>query len=344
MTRLYQVNRAGSILVKLDSFTSDDPIMLWRCGDTPAAQTFKADPDYKGMIGMLSNLRARVRIASINQVAFPDYSITDSDTETLLKTLEVQWNAERKQLEVLLSKDNGVSWHNVGSVSLLRTGYPYTTVRLMDYLTDDTAYEVPDGLAIGVSLSDVGTGLLGAGDDVEIYGSFVEEFTLVEPVSSVGSITTPDLTSIEVTLTSLQNAVINLATTTAAIQADLEDDPELADLQAIQTAINNLQLTQGDSVPVATTATTTTLTITDQTDIQILAAATLPETRVSVVVHNNSSSVKCAIQFGSATGAAFAPAFILDAHSGFEEQIWKGAIKAKALSGSCELSITELSV
>ncbi|NEO87736.1 MAG: hypothetical protein F6J87_26280 [Spirulina sp. SIO3F2] len=301
----------------------------------------KADPNYKGMTGLLSNIRCKVTIQSIPATAFPDIKLTDTDIESLIKTLDVQWGGDRKQLEVLLSLD-GSNWQSVGAVSLINSGgYPYYTIRLMDHITDDTAYEMGEGAAVGVQLRDVGTGLLGEGDHLVIHGNYVEEFTLLEPQSSIGNITTPDLTTVETAITSLSNQIANLQTTVDVVQTDLADDPELSDINALSTKIDAIQLSEGGGVIPSTSKAVVITDVTAAEDKQLLWAAADINDRVKVVIHNDSPDHKVLIQFGDESGAAFTPAFPLDEHSGVIEESWKGAIRAKCATGTATVTVTE---
>lgn len=341
MPGLIAISRSGNMLKKLDSNTPDTPILLYKVGDNPTAAAMKADANYKGMTGLLSNLRCKVTIQSISAISFPDIKLADTDIEALTKTLDAQWKGERKQLEVLLSLD-GTNWESVGAISLINSGgYPYYTIRIMDHITDDTAYEMGEGAAVAVQLRNVGTGLLGAGDTLVIHGNYVEEFTLLEPQSSIGNITTPDLTTVESAIASLTNQVANLQATVDAVQTDLADDPELSDLTAISAKIEAIQLSEGGGVIPSTNRTVAIVTVDTQSDVQLKAAATAISDRVKVMIHNDSPDNKVLIQFGDLAGDDFVATFPLDAHSGVVEESWKGAIRAKAASGTAQITVTE---
>ncbi|MBE9208831.1 hypothetical protein IQ244_20250 [Nostoc sp. LEGE 06077] len=126
----------------------------------------------------IKNLKAYAKISSLAPAQLPDISIEDSQIQATYKTLDAEWNSERKQLNLLISAGNN-QWFPVGSISLLNpSGYPYRIHNLMDLYTDNLAVELGLSGRVGVQLQNVGTGLLVASDEITIHGSYVKEIVI----------------------------------------------------------------------------------------------------------------------------------------------------------------------
>jgi hypothetical protein len=122
----------------------------------------------------VKSLRAYARITSLPEITLPNFELTDSETDKLYKSLDVEWASPRKQLDLLISQ--GSTWEVIGSVSLLNpSGYPYRSYNLQDLFTDNLAVELGENGKIGVQLKDAGTGLLTGTDTLTIYGSYSQE-------------------------------------------------------------------------------------------------------------------------------------------------------------------------
>ncbi|MBD1836128.1 hypothetical protein H6F61_26450 [Cyanobacteria bacterium FACHB-472] len=126
----------------------------------------------------LKNLKCYSEIRSIAEVGLPQYELTDTETDRLLKTLEREWKGARKQLNLHFGVDDS-PWMPIGSVSLLRVEkYPFTVHNLMDLMTDNLAAEIGIRTRLGVSISDVDYGTLDDRDTVVIHGSYSTEWVL----------------------------------------------------------------------------------------------------------------------------------------------------------------------
>ncbi|MCV3216026.1 hypothetical protein OGM63_21360 [Plectonema radiosum NIES-515] len=138
--------------------------------------------DYPGQIvsvnAFVKNLKAHAKISSLAPVKLPNFTLEDSETDKLYKTLDIEWGSARKQLNLYIS-DNQTDWYQVGAISLLNpSGYPYRIYNLMDLITDNLAIELGDNGRIGVQVQDVGYGALQAGDSITIHGSYVQEIAV----------------------------------------------------------------------------------------------------------------------------------------------------------------------
>lgn len=135
----------------------------------------------------IKNLKAYVVINSLPEATSPNINLEDSETEKLNKLLDVEWNSERKQVDLLFGTDG--NWMNIGESSLLNpAGYPYRIYNLLDLLTDNLAFELGNEYELAVKITDAGFGLLSSADKVNIYGSYIEELVIddsIQPISSV---------------------------------------------------------------------------------------------------------------------------------------------------------------
>lgn len=127
----------------------------------------------------IKNLRAIAIINSVAEAPMPDFGLTDSDTEKLLKISNIEWNSPRKQLDLHIRSTNFGIWRKVFSLSLLNPmGYPFRVYNLLDGLTDGLALELGQFGQIGISITDVGHGLLTTMDSVMVHGSFLQEINI----------------------------------------------------------------------------------------------------------------------------------------------------------------------
>lgn len=127
----------------------------------------------------VKNLRCMASIKSLMPVALPDFNLADSSTEKLKKTLNLEWNSPRKQLDLLIqNRESG--WLKVFAVSLLNPmGYPFRSYSLMEAYGGGLAVELGADGAIGVRAADVGFELITEIDDVVIFGSWVQEIVVL---------------------------------------------------------------------------------------------------------------------------------------------------------------------
>lgn len=128
----------------------------------------------------LKNLKCYSVIKSLPGGLMPNFELTDTETDRLAKTLQVEWNSPRKHLAVYFGLGDG-DWLPIGAASLLAPfGYPFRIHNLLDLFTDNLAAELGIGAKIGVNVVDVNYGLLSHNDVVVITGSYVEEHVTTE--------------------------------------------------------------------------------------------------------------------------------------------------------------------
>lgn len=340
MANIHQIQRSYPILATLDAATGAAPITLAHFG--AQSDPLQSDPNYVGMIGLLSNFRAIAYLSaeSFAEVALPELNLADGDTARMVKILDVQWGAPRLHAEILLSPD-GVTWTAIALIAFLNAGgYPFSLVDMLPYLTSDVAREFPAGLRLGIRLIDVGYGLIKGSDKIVLDGNWVEEYSLKDAASSIGTVITPDLTSIEQDILSLQNAIAAVATEVGLIKTDLADDPEMADIANLEAKLDQILLElpgTGGGAMRAESSTETSVNV-GVTSVQIIAAD-LSGLRISVLIVNQSSINAVYIRVG--TDAATAASFTFKIEPSAWVEIATGeAIQAIAL-GSGVIAVTE---
>jgi hypothetical protein len=136
--------------------------------------------------GFLKNLKGYSKINSLQEAKLPDIRLEDSEPERRMKALDIEWNSQRKQLDLLVSAD-GSDWIEIGSISLIKQqGYPYRMHSLLDFFTDGLADEFGTNGKAGCRITDVGYGFLTSNDVVTIHGSYLQEIiyqTEVKPIN-----------------------------------------------------------------------------------------------------------------------------------------------------------------
>lgn len=182
ITEIIQYNKVRTIARKLNSVTSNTIVTLYEnAGLDSVSQIAGITPI--SVNGFVKNLKVYAKISSLAEATLPNFSLEDSDTDKLYKALNVEWTSPRKQLNLYIS-DNRLSWEPIGSISLLNpAGYPYRIYNLLDLYTDSIALEIGMNGRIGVSLQDVGYGLLTQQDSVTIFGTYLEEIVAQKIIS-----------------------------------------------------------------------------------------------------------------------------------------------------------------
>lgn len=115
---------------------------------------------------------------SLEPAPFPEFLLTDTESQKLQKTLDIEWGASthKKRLDILIAESGG-AWQVVGAVSLLKSyGYPGRNYRLIDTLTDTLAFEVGTGMKLGVRVVNMGYGLLANIDILTLHMGWIEEY------------------------------------------------------------------------------------------------------------------------------------------------------------------------
>ena len=185
--KIAHFNKVKTIVKKLDVNSSSTIITLY---ENTGLDTITQQAGIKpiSVNGFIKNLKAYAKIGSLPEATLPNFAIDDSDTEKLYKTLNIEWKSARKQLNLYIS-NNHLTWEPIGSISLLNpAGYPYRIYNLLDLYTDNLALEVGYNGRVGVSVQDVGYGLLTNSDSVTIYGSYVEEVVALENIENIENI------------------------------------------------------------------------------------------------------------------------------------------------------------
>lgn len=204
------VNRAKTITVPLDASSGDQFVTVYQSSELTIGS--ELIPGYKVVSYnvFIKNLKAFSKIASLPEVALPDFEIDDSDTTKVYKTLDVEWKSARKQLNLFIGIEN--NWNQIGSTSILNpSGYPFRIYSLLDMFTDNLYFELGENGKIAVAMEDVGYGTLAGADSIVIHGSYVEEIFVeyAEPSTYITvPVTIPPIT-VNVTGGSISNQSSN---------------------------------------------------------------------------------------------------------------------------------------
>lgn len=137
----------------------------------------------------LRDLRCTSRVKGLKALTLPDFELTDSDTEKLAKTKFLQWEQERRHIDVFLG--NSFGWDNIATVSLINSGYPYSIEELMPYLTAGLAYPLDGQQSIGIQVVDAGFGGLAANERLTFYGAVICEIKAIIPEKDDSNISFP---------------------------------------------------------------------------------------------------------------------------------------------------------
>ncbi|HIK04598.1 MAG TPA: hypothetical protein IGS40_07785 [Trichormus sp. M33_DOE_039] len=137
------------------------------------------------------NFKVYSNIKSIPTASLPNYSLEDTETDRLIKSLDVEWNSPRIQLNLYIGTPN--NWSIVGSVSLLNaSGYPYRIYDLLEIYAAKEQASLGVNVSFGIAIEDVGHGLLSSFDKVSILVDYLREISYF--VSPQINITTPEVT------------------------------------------------------------------------------------------------------------------------------------------------------
>lgn len=195
------INRVKTITLPLTSNNGTEIVTVYQNNDLISGNEFL--PTYKivSFNSFIKNLKVYASIKSLPEANLPDFQLADSATQKVQKVLDIEWKSARKQLNVYIASDKNTEWEQVGSVSLLNpSGYAFRIYNLMDLFTDNLALELGENSRIGISVENVGHGILTSNDKVTVHGSYIEEIILqspdLQPTTNVyvtgGSNSTPD--------------------------------------------------------------------------------------------------------------------------------------------------------
>lgn len=178
------VNRVKPIIVSILPAADNTIVPIYQGSSLMIGNELFPNYIIVGLNVFIKNLKAYGSIKSLIEAPLPNFLATDSETDKLKKTLDIEWTSPRKQLNVFIG--NQVGWQQVGSLSFLNNyGYPFRAYNLMDLFTDTLAIELGDSSRIGVSFQDVGYGVLENIDTVTVHGSYVEEIIVKSPETNV---------------------------------------------------------------------------------------------------------------------------------------------------------------
>lgn len=170
-------NRNQPIILKLDASSSDRIITVFQCKSGAEDAGYLKNADHVVLNGFVKTLRIKSAIKSVPEVQLPNLSVEQSRTERLNLLRNLEWTSPRKELWLYVAETFN-NWLPIASVSLLNI-QPYRIINLMEYLTENLAFELGSTGAIGVAIKNAGYGLLGANDEVIVYGSATTEVVVI---------------------------------------------------------------------------------------------------------------------------------------------------------------------
>lgn len=176
------INRVKTITLPLSTSDGANIVTIYQNNDLVSGNELL--PTYKiiSFNSFIKNLKVYASIKSLPEANLPDFQLADSATQKVQKVLDIEWKSARKQLNVYIASDKSAAWQQVGSLSLLNpSGYAFRIYNLMDMFTDNLALELGENSKIGISVENVGYGILAPNDKVTVHGSYVEEIILQSP-------------------------------------------------------------------------------------------------------------------------------------------------------------------
>lgn len=117
---------------------------------------------------------------------------TDTRDDRTAKAVAYEWSPTNPRMEAAVwtrrnpgTATNPTPWNLVGSTSLMNvSGYPWRRYRLLDLLTDNLGRKLGPNGQVGVSLLDVGYGVIKSSEDViTIDGAFSQEPVIFTPTN-----------------------------------------------------------------------------------------------------------------------------------------------------------------
>lgn len=176
------INRVRTITLPLNSSNGTDVITIYQNDDLVSGNELLPTYRIVSFNSFIKNLKVYASIKSLPEASLPDFQLADSATQKVQKVLDIEWKSARKQLNIYIASDKSAAWQQVGSISLLNpSGYAFRIYNLMDIFTDNLALELGENSKIGISVENVGYGVLAPNDKVTVHGSYVEEIILQSP-------------------------------------------------------------------------------------------------------------------------------------------------------------------
>lgn len=127
--------------------------------------------------GFISDLRVNIDISSLPETQIPQLDLGASRTERLTAVKQMEWGSPRYELDMLMKKSN-TGWLPVASLSLLNRR-PYYLINVLNYLTDQVAFQVANDAVLGIRVRDVGHGLMNGDDRLTFFGAVKEEVSTI---------------------------------------------------------------------------------------------------------------------------------------------------------------------
>jgi len=170
-------NRNQPIALKLDSSSADRIITIFHCKSDTEDAGYLRNADHVVLNGFIKTLRLKANIKSVAEVQLPNLSPEQSRTERLNLLRNLEWSSPRKEVNLYVAETFN-NWFCIATVSLLNI-QPFRIINLMEYLTENLAFELGTTGAVGISVHNAGYGLLDANDELVIHGSATTEVVVI---------------------------------------------------------------------------------------------------------------------------------------------------------------------
>lgn len=173
----------------------------------------------------IKNLSITAELPSLPQVPPPEIKNTDSDTTAMIKTLDTEWNPNRKELELLKWDITNSQWVRKARVSLINLeGYPYREYNLYDFLTANLIYELGQEAKLGLRIREIGSGFLSGDDFVSIDGNYVCEYMALVDTNVYGGngISEPEIPA------SIGAQILSIDPAWTLLEYEIRSDPNVA--------------------------------------------------------------------------------------------------------------------
>jgi len=134
----------------------------------------------------LSELRASAFIKSLDVGEFPDFELTDTQSQQIAKVGFARWGQARKHMKVMLGDSSGWSLINIASFTNPQL-YPLESINLLPFYASGVAFPIGTDFKLGVQMEDAGYDLLMGADLISVFGAVTVEIQIItEDLGSFG--------------------------------------------------------------------------------------------------------------------------------------------------------------
>lgn len=173
-------NRTAQILTTINASNATGLTVVYQPGIVNPMDKVQSLTYY----GFITSLRAMVKVKSLEEYTLPDIDGGTQRTDRYVAIRESEWGQPRYEMSIFL-RTSFVPWTEVARVSI-QNRPPFYQTDLLQFLTNQIAFEVANDGMIGVQFRDAGFGFPRDGDEVVLLGSVREEVTILpsEPIEA----------------------------------------------------------------------------------------------------------------------------------------------------------------